>query len=268
MLVLRAAREDKLTPRVDIRHFIIEASMPSIPFSSPSQEQADPNMPAVFIYALNILSKAIVSQWSNEASVHPKKAEPVGIAAMHAFSAPEFSWGRRSLIDILISKLHKVCPVLFGIYGSEDTAEGRTLLGWARDGKNGPFVPAMRHHEIMTGLGAGYGAIAMRSFAKSKNENPYPNWKMWQTLGWMVNVRPEDLTSTHFVVLKSMLEGHCLRFLEFFGDLGRPALREITMEFPARANQKAKAAANAVTVLPDMWEKDLRVEVRGDPMEF
>ncbi|KAI9883831.1 MAG: chaperone ATPase hsp78 [Watsoniomyces obsoletus] len=268
IMVLKAARDDKLTPLVDCRHFIIEGSRPDIPFSSASQQHADPNMPAVFLYAMNILAKAVVSQWSNEASVHPKKAQPVGIAAMHAFSTREFCWGGRSLIDMLIAKMHKVCPVLFGIYGPEETEEGKVLLGWARDGRGGPWVPTMRHHEIQCGLGAGFGAIAMRNFSKSRNENPFPNWNMWNSLSWMVKVPLDELTSTHFVVLKAMLEGHCMRFLEFFGDLGRRGLWDITVDFPKRAPHALRSAAGALGILPDLWKRDLGVDVRMDPTKI
>ena len=250
MNVLRAARADTQTPRIDVRRYIVLESMP--PSKGP---MPDPRFPAIFIYALNILAKSVVSQWANEASVQSKKADPIGVVAVQAFAAPLFSWGQRSLIDILIAKMHFACPVLFGISGDDRTDEGKARLGWERVEKGGAWCSEQRHGERMTGLGAGFASISLRNFRKSAMSNPYPNWKFWQSLYWITMIPTSSITATHYIVLKAMLQDYLARFIEFFGSAALPALTHAILHFPRRS-PVPNTAANALSVLPNILLRD------------
>ncbi|GKT84719.1 GLE1-like protein [Colletotrichum tofieldiae] len=101
-----------------------------------------PQLPALFVYLLNILAKAIIQQFSNEGGANPKSAEPVGIVTAQIFSNKDYQWRGGSMIDILIAKFRVACPVLFGSRGSDRTENGRKAIGWKKE--NGNWIPSRR----------------------------------------------------------------------------------------------------------------------------
>ena len=220
----------------------------------------DTTAPALLVYLLNIFAKAIVSQFIDEAGISPRIADPIGTIASHIFSLTDFRWHGVSLIDILIAKMHVVCPVLWGIYGDENTPEGKARIGWWREEKNGPWVSEHRHKERMTGLGAGFAAIALRNYEKARMENPYPNIKYWQSLAYIVNTPPAEVTITHFVVLKAMIDNYETKFLEFFGNAALAALRKALVDFPAGAVQQHQGmSARALATLAEVLRKEKKL---------
>lgn len=234
-------------PRIDVTRFL--AGLPS-PLPS-----ADTTAPALLVYLLNIFAKAIVAQFIDEAGISPRFADPIGTIASHIFSLADFRWQGVSLIDILIAKMHVVCPILWGIYGDETTPQGKARIGWWREERDGPWVSEHRHQERMTGLGAGFAAIALRNYEKARNENPYPNIKYWKSLAIMINTPPAQITDTHFVVLKAMIENYESKFLEFFGNAALAALRKALVDFPAHAMPQSMAA-KALSTLVEVFRKE------------
>lgn len=221
---------------------------------------SDTKAPGLLIYLVNILAKAVISQFINEAGVSPKTADPVGVLASNIFALDDFRWQGISLIDILISKMHVVCPVLWGIYGDESTAEGKSRLGWSREEENGHWVSEQRHQERMTGLGAGFASLALRKYEKARAENPYPNFKYWQSFAAIVNVPQRSITATHLVVLKAMIEGSESKFLELFGNAGLVALRVALIEYPAKVS-RLTVAAKALAGLADVLRRDKKLNL-------
>lgn len=219
--------------------------------ATPPFQAADTQFSALLIYLLNIFAKAIISQFIDEAGVKPQMADSVGTAASHIFAVDNFRWKNVSLIDILLAKYHVVCPVLFGIYGDERTTQGKQRLGWSREDEVGRFIPEQRHFERMTGLGAGFAAISLRNYEKANARNPYPDYHYWQALARITNLRPSQITQTHFVVLKGMIQNSEERFLLFFGDAAVAALRLALIELPKRSppSVAAKALGGLVDVL-------------------
>ena len=223
-------------------------------FARPLQNvPSDSNGPAVLLYLLNVFTKSIIAQFIDEAGVNPKAADPVGIVACHIFAIADFRWQGHSLIDILLAKYHVVAPALFGIYGPENTAEGKTRLGWWReDGRfEGPFIPPQRHFERMTGLGAGFAALSLRNYEKVKVENPFPDRHYWETLARIVNIPRNQITQTHFVLLKGLIENFETKFIGFFGGAAVAALRLALVELPATCPPSAtsKSLAGLADVL-------------------
>jgi nucleoporin GLE1 len=212
-------------------------------------------LPVLFIYLLNNFSKAMVSQFIDEAGVAPKTADPIGVIAVSVFSQAELCWRGVSLIDILICKIRVVCPVLFGIRGSEKTEEGRARLGWRR-GEGDEWVSDQVHSTRMTGLGAGYAAISLRDFSKSSNKNPYPPTMYWQSMASIVNTPPEETSSTQYIVLKAMIENYEKRFLGFYGSAARAALQVALVDFPGRAPENT-VAVSSLKVLGDKLRRDV-----------
>lgn len=190
-------------------------------------------LPSVFIFLLSHLAKAIVVQFSTEAGVDSKAAEPIGIVTAHIFSNPEFQWRGKSMIDILIAKFRVSCPVLFGSGGNDRTAAGRVAIGWRK--LDGHWIPEQAHMDRMSGLGAGYASISLRDFSKATKQNPYPPTNYWMALAAIVNTPPQSVTSTHFRVLKAMIAGHEARFIQFYGNAAIAALRAALVQFPKKA---------------------------------
>lgn len=112
----------------------------------------------------------------------------------------------------------------------------------------------------MTGLAAGFAALALRDFSKSRLDNPFPNTHYWRALAAIVNVSPEEASQTHFVVLKALVEGYEGRFLEFYGDAAKVALRKALVEFPrAVGREKGGVSARAVEVVADVLKRDRKL---------
>lgn len=258
---------DTLTNPSSQRAEIIKTLQASTQFSRPQvdvtmflathlQTTSDTNGPALLVYLLNIFAKALVSQFVNEAGVSPKSADPVGTIGSLIFATNEFRWNGISLIDILIAKYHVVCPVLFGIYGDETTNEGMRRSGWILE--EGAWVTEQRHAERMTGLGAGFAALSLRNYSKSKMQNPYPNFHFWRALATIVNTPPNQITSTHFTVVKAMIENNEFRILDFFGIAGKMALRKALIDLPQQSGMSS-IAAKAVAILPDILRKEKKL---------
>ena len=230
-------------PQVDVSMFL----------ASPPQVD-DRNGPALLVYLLNIFAKAMIAQFIDEAGVKPIIADNLGTVASHIFALDNFRWKNISLVDILIAKFHVVCPILFGIYGDERTLEGKQRLGWWREEGSGAFVPEQRHFERMTGLGAGFAGISLKNYEKARAQNPYPDNHYWTSLARIINVPPQEITQTHFVVLKGMIENFEAKFVQFFGDAAIAALRLGLIELPKRS--PPSVAAKSLAGLVDVLKRD------------
>lgn len=233
---------------MDPSHFVLE---PRNPVEGALHN--DSVLPSLFLYLLNILSKAAISQFISEGGARPETADPVGICLAATFSDPDFLWRGQAMIDILMAKFRVVCPVLFGYRGSEKTEQGRMRLGWWKDG--GHWVPEQQHMDRMTGLGAGFAAVALRKFAASSKKNPYPPRHYWTAMARIVNTPPAEISDTQCVVLKSMVQNYEQKFIEFYGTAAIAALRTALVEFPARAPNKT-AAVHSVEVLAQLLRRD------------
>ncbi|KAJ8607311.1 hypothetical protein MRB53_040409 [Persea americana] len=238
-------------PSIDTRPYIIQP----LP---PTANDNNCRVSAMMIYQMNILAKAVISQFINEAGVAPKAADPAGVVAISLFANNEFRWQDMSLFDIFIAKYHVVCPVLFGIYGSDQTEQGRKRLGWWRD-ESGAWINDARNSERMTGLGAGFAAIALRDFSRSQMRNPYPPSNYWQAFANIVNVPKESVTQTHCIVLKAMIENNIPRFIGFYGQAAIAALRKALVDFPQQA-PKSVASAALATLVPTI-RRDLHLKL-------
>ena len=237
-------------PKINVTLFLAHA-----PATTPS----DPNGPALMVYLLNEFSKYIIAQFIDEAGVSPKRADAIGVVASHIFALDFFRWQGISLIDILLAKMHVVAPALFGIYGPENTVQGKERLGWWReDGRHeGPFVPEQQHFVRMTGLGAGFAALSLRNYEKAKAENPFPESHYWEAVAKITHVPPAEITQTHFVLLKALIENYETKFIGFYGGAAVAALREALIELPARCPRSV--ASKSLAGLKDVLAREKKL---------
>lgn len=244
-------------------------------------------VPSLLIYLISILSKAIINAFAGECAVNPKAAEPIGTLVAQVFGMEELQYERNvlpvdagqhhevseqvvltpspksrsvSLISILMAKMHKVAPILFGINGPENTPAGRFRLGWRTEGDTRKaFVSEQQHYDRLTGLGAGYASISTRNFSKSRMTNPYPPIHFWQSLSHIVNTKSEEIQTSHLVILKAMFENSSVdRFVLFFGAAAIAALRAALIELPGRLPRETaqRPAAMALRMLADTFKTE------------
>lgn len=240
---------------VDITPYLV-----SVP---PGQLQAgggNTQYPAPLLFLLNHFAKAIMSQLAQEVSRDTQAADPIGILAVTMFSAPDFLFNGHSLIDILWAKYHKVCPVLFGINGNEKTPAGRARLGWRTI--DGEEITLQKHYDNMTGCAAGFSAITLRDFTKSKNKSPTPVHLFWTSLARVISTPNNEQTPTHYIVLNNMLKHSVPRFVGFYGVAAIAALRTACIGFPSGGGPQGPSGGSDSTVLavqslPHTWQREL-----------
>ncbi|KAL7795362.1 GLE1-like domain-containing protein [Trichoderma ceciliae] len=248
-MALKEALDGKVpSAPIEVSRFIVGQRRPVE--GAPNNEAT---LPSLFIYLLNICAKGIINQFINECSANPKAADPIGVFTAHVFSQKDFQWRGESLIDILMAKLRVVCPVLFGLRGSDRTERGRLAIGWKKDGPG--YVTEQTHNDRMTGLGAGFASISLRDFSKTSKANPYPPINYWKALAGIVNSPPNETSNTQYVVLRAMIEGHEQRFLNFYGNAAIAALRLALVEFPKKAPANA-AAAQSLRAMVELLRSD------------
>lgn len=256
-ILLQAAQMQQIM--IDVTPYIV-----SLPSQKLQQEGGgNPQYPAILLFLLNHFAKAIMSQLAQEVARDTHAADPIGILVVTIFASPEFLFNGRSLIDVLWAKYHKVCPVLFGIYGSQKTASGRARLGWRID--DGAEVSSQEHYDHMVGFAAGFAAITLRDFTKSKNKSPAPVHLYWTSLARIVSTPNNEQTPTHYIVLNNMLKHSVPRFVGFYGAAALAALRAACVTFPSAGGPLGPSGTGpdstvlAVQSLPMTWQKDLNL---------
>ncbi|KAF2401417.1 GLE1-domain-containing protein [Trichodelitschia bisporula] len=213
---------------------------------------------ASLVFLLNMLSKTAIRQFINSGAVTTfDPIEPIGITVSMIFSRAGFRFHGYSLMDIFLAKYHFACPVLFGIYGPERTPTGMRRLGWYES--EGEFIGRQEHNERMAGLAAGWSAITLRNYLKTKHVNCLPPWVFWQTLARIVNTPKHQVTQTHFVVLRGLLERNFEMFHTMYQDFALIALRRAVVDFPNSVPKNT--AADGVMVLRDVIESRLKVRL-------
>ena len=240
------------TPSIDITQYLVQNHQPP---------GASTQGPAALLFLLNHFSKTIIRQLISESSVDAKSADAIGILAVTVFARPQYLFNGQSLIDLLWAGYHKHCPVLFGITGSEKTTQGRAKLGWQVDKGSNSFVRDQSHYDRMSGLGAGFAAITLRDFSKSKNANPAPNRIWWESLARILNTPKQDVQPTHFLVLKAMISQSVPRIILTFGGAGIAVLRQALIYFPKEKgpqdeNGRKLQAVTAVEAMPMVLQRE------------
>lgn len=242
--------------RCDVRRFFIQ---PPEEFASLSEEDAQGS--AVFVYLLNIFTKAVVSQLVTEAGVKLEYAEPVGVVVAQIFSAEQHSFRGHAFSDIFWAKYRATCPALWGFSGNENTEAGRIALGWRRTDDGGPFIDEIEHRQRMFGLGSGFAAVTLRNFGKTTRKNPFPNHIFWRAVATMVSITPDDLQDTHFYVLFGMLRFSAERVIGFWGQAGMALLRAAIVNIPKEATRKQGGAISQLKVLRGLYATEKSIVI-------
>ena len=239
-------------PMMDIRPFLVSHQITN---------DVDAQYPQLLLYAWICFEKALISQWFNEA---PKEdGRIIGqlslIAASLYLDTNFMCNGAVPLTDTLLAKLHRICPVLFGIRG--DLRANRAGLGLDRIHPN--EADMNRYSQLMTGVGAGYAALTHKKFTKKPPAVPIS--EHWRAIVLICNTPTEALYPAHFLVLQGLLRDNVRKFLTTYGVAGQAVLRRATVNLPNRLPAEDRpglaTAANLVRVLPDVWRKKENINI-------
>ncbi|KAF2035029.1 GLE1-domain-containing protein [Setomelanomma holmii] len=234
-------------PTIDIRPYLISQDIP------PVGSDAEAQYPAFLLYLWICFEKFVLKQFEKEAaSTDGRTIQEIGLIAASLLADPRYMWNGIPLTDVVLAKLHRICPILFGIRGTMSTAEGQIRLGWLPIDKNQPSEE--QYGQRMRGLGAGYAALSLRSFNAKAPAIPMSEY--WRAIVSICNTPSEDLWPGHFAILYGMIRDYYKKFLTFYGAQARGVLRRATIDLPARAPPRCKDAAGPVSVLPLGWRKE------------
>jgi nucleoporin GLE1 len=223
-------------------------------------EAANTQVSVGMLFMLNHFVKIIIRQLATEASDDGKAADSLGILVVTIFANPKMRPNGVCLIDLFWAKLHKSCPVLFGITSPPlRTQAARARLGWRADDSDD------EHYRRMRGFGVGFAAVTLRDFSKSANPNPAPNHLYWTALARILSTPPNQQSPTQYVVLQHMIKLYVPRFIGFYGSAAIAALRQACIEFPATApkNQDGTYDSSIVALqtLPHTLQKECNLSL-------
>lgn len=233
-------------PMIDIRPYIISQQIP------PLANEAEAAYPAFLLYLWICFEKSLLKQFEKEAaSEDGRTIQEIGLIAASLLSDPNYMWRGVPLSDIVLAKFHRVCPPLFGIRGTMDTAQGQDRLGWRLIDKNPPSTES--YSQRLRGLGAGYAAMSLRAFNGKAPAIPMSEY--WRALVSLCNTPPDHLYPGHFALIAGLVRDYYKKFLAQYGVPARAVLRRAILELPARAPARCKDAAGTVSVLAEGWKK-------------
>lgn len=234
-------------PTIDIRPWLISQSIP------PLANEAEAQYPAFLLYLWICFEKSLLKQFEKEAaSQDGRTMQEVGLIAASLLADARYMWRGIPLTDVLIAKLHRLCPILFGVRGTMDTDQGRERLGFLS--KNGEYIPENEYDQRMRGLGAGYASLSLRSFNAKAPAIPMSAY--WLAVAQICNTPAEHLWPAHFQLLHGLLRDYHKKFLTFYGAQARGVLRRATYDVPARALPRCKDYTGTISVLPLAWKKE------------
>ncbi|KAF2189612.1 hypothetical protein K469DRAFT_44087 [Zopfia rhizophila CBS 207.26] len=236
-------------PTVDLRPWIVSQPLPAL-------SDAEAQYPSLLLFILLNFVKMVVKQFDQEAANEDGKIiQEIGLIAASILADPKYMWNDVPLVDLLLAKYHRACPILFGIHGSTSTADGQARLGWLANAA----PTANAYNQRMRGLGSGYASLSLRAFASNRPAIPMSEY--WRAVASICNTPSQHLYSGHFMVLKGLVGDYAAKFIGFYGAPAKALLRKAVIELPSRAPTRAADAANLLRVLPDVWKTTLHLSL-------
>jgi nucleoporin GLE1 len=243
-------------PLIDIRPYIVSHQIPQL------SNEADAQYPALLLYAWICFEKSVIQQWNQEAASEDHTIiQELGLIAASLYSDPKYQWkGAVPLTDTLLAKLHRVCPMMFGISGNMTTKQGLARLGLDKYG--GSDTNLNSYLQMATGVGAGYAALSLRQFSGKNPAVPMADY--WRAVAFICNTPSEALYPGHFMCLKGLLRDFIKKFLTFYGAPAKAVVRRATRSLPDRAPRERpgmKDAADIVRTMPDTWKRTVQIDI-------
>ncbi len=230
-------------PMIDIRPFLISQPIPQL------ANEAEAAYPAFLLYVWICFEKFLLKQFEKEAANEDGRViQEVGLIAASLLGDQKYMWKGLPLTDIVLAKLHRACPPLFGIRGAMNTAEGRLRLGY------GPNLTPDSYSQRLRGIGSGFAAMSLRTFAAKAPAMPISEY--WRAIVSICNTPPEHLWPGHFAILNGLIRDYYKKFVNFYGVSAKAVLRRATIDLPNRAPERCKDIKGTLSALPEVWKKE------------
>jgi nucleoporin GLE1 len=230
-------------PMIDIRSYLISHQIPQL------ANENEAAYPAFLLYVWICFEKFLLEQFTKEAANPDGRIiQEIGLIAASLFGDQKYMWKGLPITDVVLAKLHKACPPLFGIRGTMNTKEGRLRLGWLESSTQETYTQRMR------GIGAGYASMSLRSF--NSKTPAIATSEYWRAIVSLCNTPPDQLWPGHFAILSGLIRDYYKKFLQFYGVPARGVLRRAVVELPARAPERCKDAASTIAVLGEGWKRE------------
>ncbi|SCU81170.1 LAMI_0B05050g1_1 [Lachancea mirantina] len=205
-------------------------------------------------WILNFIAKAIVSQAETEVRVKPESALPLGkLALALMIRYPE-------LVDFLMARFVKKCPVVIGYTCSIDSEEGRIRMGWRRSSDN-KWEDETAYDERMGGIATLFASITRLPIPPESagpggtpTVHPIPISHSWQLVARIANTDAALLTNMHFVVLGSWWDATAAQFLLAYGFQARKLLVLISTDLTNVVADKRYVGAARLRILAEEFE--------------
>jgi nucleoporin GLE1 len=116
-------------------------------------------------------------------------------------------------------------------------------MGWKHHNES-------EHYALTKGLSAGFAAITLRDFSRSKMTSAAPNRLFWQALSRILNVSATRRIPSHYNALEGLLDSAFIpRFISLYGQAAIAALKLAVREFgniPAAPDRPATTKAAGI----------------------
>ncbi|KAH6615259.1 hypothetical protein C7974DRAFT_320194 [Boeremia exigua] len=232
-------------PMIDIRPFLVGQTIP------PLANEAEAQYPAFLLYMWIMFEKFLLKQFEKEAANEDGRIiQELGLIAASLFADQKYMWRGITLVDVLLAKMHHICPIMFGVRGNMNTVQGQKRLGWMPIDKQ-PATGEIYMQRIR-GLSAGFAAMSLRTF---KAAPAIPVSAYWRCIVQVCNTPQQDLYPGHFAILNGLLRDFHKKFLGFYGVHAMAVLRRAVVDVPARAPDRCKDAAGTISVFPEKWKR-------------
>lgn len=200
-------------------------------------------------WILNFIAKALVSQAETEVRVKPESAVPLArLALILLVMYPE-------LLELLMARFIKKCPLVIGYTCSIDSEEGRLRMGWKRN-KDGRWEDDVSYDERMGGIATLFSVITRLRLPNEFSEthdHPLPITHSWKLLARIANTPIELLTNTHFVVLGSWWDAAAADFVQMFGRQARKLLILVSDDLTIAVADRKYVGAARLRILSEEW---------------
>ncbi|KAF2637993.1 hypothetical protein P280DRAFT_432060 [Massarina eburnea CBS 473.64] len=233
-------------PTIDIRPFLVSRQVPF-------QSDAEARYPAFLLYLWICFEKSVIAQWKSEAANQDSTVpQEIGLLAASLYADRKYMLKEIPMNDIMLAKIHRKCPVLFGIRGNTNTEQGLVRLGLDkyRDDEND-------YAQMTSGIAAGFASLTLRSFKSTAPVFDLPDY--WRAVASIINTPSTDIYPGHLLALKGLLRDFADKFIYYYGSQAKAVMKRAVTAFPDRApkdRQGVASAAELVKVLPDTWKQN------------
>lgn len=201
-------------------------------------------------WILNFIAKALVSQAETEVRVKPESALPLGKLALNLLARyPE-------LLDFLMARFVKKCPLVIGFTCNINSEEGRYKMGWKR-AQNDTWEEETSYDERMGGITTLFSVITRLPLPLeiiSSQAHPLPIVHSWQMLARIANTHTDLLTNTHFVVLGSWWDAAATQFVQAYGNQARKLMSLLTNDLTNAVAERKYVGAARLRILSEDYE--------------